>query len=168
MANRTLVLNKSQIANKINRIAYQILEDNLEEKELVIAGIVSRGYVLAKRIIEQLAKISTFKITLVKIDLDKDSSSLIASTDVPIQELHHKVIILVDDVMSSGRTLGYGLGVFLNMPAKKIRTAVLVDRGHTNYPIGIDFAGYSLATVMQEHVSVILDSEEEEDAVYLV
>jgi len=168
MPKRTLILNKTQIDSKINRIAYQILEDNIEEKELVIAGIVSRGYILANRIIDQLTKIASFKIILVKIDLDKDSTSLKASTDIPLSELENKVIIIVDDVLSSGRTLGYGLGVFLNMPAKKIRTAVLIDRGHTNYPIAIDFVGYSLATVMQEHVSVIIGSNEEEDAVYLI
>jgi pyrimidine operon attenuation protein/uracil phosphoribosyltransferase len=165
--NQVLILDQKQIQQKINRIAYQILEDNIEEKELVIAGIWDRGYKLAVRLEQTLQEISEFKITLLRIDLEKQSSKLIAKTDLPESNWKNKVIILVDDVLNSGKTLAYGLGVFLNTPHKKIRTVVLVDRSHKIFPIATDFVGLELATVLKEHVDVIMDVEGEEDRVYL-
>lgn len=165
---KVLILNQTQIQQKINRIAFQILEDNFDEQEIIIAGVVSRGYRLAKRIEKVLAKISNLKITLAKIELNKDSSKLESAIDIPIKNCENKVIILVDDVLNSGRTLAYGLGVFLNIPLKKLRSVVLIDRSHKNFPVATDFVGLELSTVLKEHVSVILDENNEEDAVYLI
>ncbi len=162
-----LVLDKNQIAQKINRIAYQILEDNLDEKELILAGIWDRGYKLAIRLKTVLEQISSIKITLLRVDLEKLNSKLVAKTDLPEKEWSGKVIILVDDVLNSGKTLTYGLGVFLNTPHKRIRTVVLVDRSHKIFPIATDFVGLQLATILKEHVDVVLDVEGEEDRVYL-
>ncbi|MEJ5964376.1 phosphoribosyltransferase family protein [Pedobacter immunditicola] len=162
-----VILDKTQIQQKINRIAYQILEDNLDEEEIVLAGIWDRGYKLAIRLREVLLKISEFKIVLLRIDLEKTNSKLIASTDQEESEWRNKVIILVDDVLSSGKTLAYGLGVFLNTPHKKIRTVVLVDRSHKIFPIATDFVGLQMSTVLKEHVDVVLDVEGAEDCVYL-
>lgn len=162
-----LVLDKNQIAQKINRIAYQILEDNLEEKEVVLAGIWDRGYKLALRLKSVLEQIADFKVTLLRVDLEKLNSKLIAKTDIHENDWRGKVIILVDDVLNSGKTLAYGLGVFLNTPHKKIRTVVLVDRSHKIFPIATDFVGLQLATILKEHVDVVLDVEGEEDRVYL-
>jgi pyrimidine operon attenuation protein / uracil phosphoribosyltransferase len=162
-----LILDKKQIQQKINRIAYQILEDNLTEKEIVLAGIWDRGYKLALRLKKVLSKISGLKITMLKIELDRQNSKLVANTD--LEEIHwkNKVIILVDDVLNSGKTLAYGLGVFLNTPHKKIRTVVLVDRSHKIFPIATDYVGLQIATVLKEHVDVIMDVEGEDDRVYL-
>lgn len=165
--NQVLILDKKQIQQKINRIAYQILEDNLDEKELVLAGIWDRGYKLALRLQKVLEEISEAKITLLRIDVERQSSKLIANTDLPESKWKNKVVILVDDVLNSGKTLAYGLGVFLNTPHKKIRTVVLVDRSHKIFPIATDFVGLELATVLKEHVDVIMDVEGEEDRVYL-
>jgi pyrimidine operon attenuation protein/uracil phosphoribosyltransferase len=74
---------------------------------------------------------------------------------------------LVDDVLNSGKTLAYGFGVFLDVPLKKLRTAVLIDRNHKNFPMTTDFAGIALSTVLKEHVDVVLDEDGEADAVYL-
>lgn len=164
---KMLVLSRKQIQQKINRIAYQILEDNLEEQEIVLAGIVPRGYTLARRLKTVLETIASFKISLVEIRLDKDSSSLKASSNIPVEQCSNKVIIVVDDVLNSGRTLAYGLGVFLNIPVKKIRTVILVDRSHKIFPIATDYSGLSLSTVLKEHVSVVIDEQGAEDAVYL-
>jgi pyrimidine operon attenuation protein/uracil phosphoribosyltransferase len=166
-SSQLLILNKKQIQQKINRIAYQILEDNLNEKEIVLAGIWDRGYKLALRLEKVLKKIADFKITLLRIDLERESSKLIAKTDLEENQWKNKVIILVDDVLNSGKTLAYGLGVFLNTPHKKIRTVVLIDRSHKIFPIATDFVGLQLATVLKEHVDVVLDVEGEEDRVYL-
>lgn len=165
--NQVLILDSKQIQQKINRIAYQILEDNIDEKEIVFAGIWDRGYKLAVRLEETIKEISEFKTTLLRIDLEKQSSKLVAKTDLPESNWKNKVVILVDDVLNSGKTLAYGLGVFLNTPHKKIRTVVLVDRSHKIFPIATDFVGLELATVLKEHVDVIMDVEGEEDRVYL-
>jgi pyrimidine operon attenuation protein/uracil phosphoribosyltransferase len=165
--NQVLILDKTQIQQKINRIAYQILEDNLDEKEIIVAGIWDRGYKLALRLQAVLEEISQIKITLLRIDVERQASKLIAKTDLPESNWKNKVVILVDDVLNSGKTLAYGLGVFLNTPHKKIRTAVLVDRSHKIFPIATDFVGLELATVLKEHVDVIMDVEGEEDRVFL-
>jgi len=162
-----LILDKKQIQQKINRMAYQILEDNLNEKEIVLAGIWDRGYKLAIRLKDVLVEISDLKVTMLKIELEKDNSRLVATTDIETSKLKNKVIIVVDDVLNSGKTLAYGFGVFLNTPHKKIRTVVLVDRSHKIFPISTDFVGLQMATVLKEHVDVVLDVEGQEDAVYL-
>jgi pyrimidine operon attenuation protein/uracil phosphoribosyltransferase len=159
------ILDQAQIKQKIDRIAYQILEDCFDEKEIIIAGIASRGFVFAQKLEKVLSKISKIKCTLVEITLDKDSNNLVASTNIPVSQCKNKTIILVDDVLNSGRTLLYGLSVFLNIPTKKIRTAVLVDRSHKLFPISTDYAGYTISTVSQEHISVVFDKNKE--AVYL-
>lgn len=164
---RLLILNAQQIQQKINRIAYQILEDNLNEKEIVLAGIWDRGYKFALRLEKVLSEISELQVVMVRIELDKDSSKLSATIEPEPIKVKNKVIILVDDVLNSGKTLAYGFGVFLNTPHKKIRTVVLVDRSHKIYPISTDFVGLQMATVLKEHVDVVLDVEGEEDAVYL-
>ena len=164
---QVLILNKQQIDQKINRIAFQILEDNVDEKVIVLAGIWDRGYKLALRLQKVLNEIAEFKIVMLRVDLEKQSSQLIAKTDLQEHEWKNKVIILVDDVLNSGKTLAYGLGVFLNTPHKKIRTVVLVDRSHKIFPIATDFVGLELSTILKEHVDVIMDVEGEEDRVYL-
>lgn len=156
------------MAQRTTRIAYQILEDAMGEKELVFAAIAERGYIFALRIIAELRKISNQKVELIKVTLDKDSSSLQASTDKDVELANGKVVILVDDVLNSGRTLAYGLGVFLNVPLKKMRIAVMIDRSHHNYPVVSDYAGLKLSTVLNEHVSVVLSDNKTEDGAYLI
>jgi len=167
MAEKLLVLNHQQIQQKIDRIAYQILEDNFEEEEIIIAGILSQGSVIAKRIKAVLEKIAPFKCSMINIQLDKDSSHLEASIDADINTCANKVVILVDDVLNSGKTLAYGFGVFLDVPLKKLRTVVLVDRNHKSFPVSTDFAGMALSTVIKQHVYVSLSENGEDDAVYL-
>jgi pyrimidine operon attenuation protein/uracil phosphoribosyltransferase len=162
-----LILDKTQIQQKINRIAYQILEDNLSEKDIVLAGIWDRGYKLALRLQKVLQEISSLHVILLRVDLEKTNSKLVARTDLDELKWKNKVIIIVDDVLNSGKTLAYGLGVFLNTPHKKIRTVVLVDRSHKIFPIATDFVGLKMATVLKEQVDVVMDVEGEEDRVYL-
>jgi pyrimidine operon attenuation protein/uracil phosphoribosyltransferase len=162
-----LILNSQQIQQKIDRIAYQVLEDNFEEEEIVIAGILPSGNKIAQRIKSILDDIAPFKSRLVGIQLDKQSTSLKAHIDFDVQDCSNKAVILVDDVMNSGKTLAYGFGVFRDVPLKKLRTVVLIDRNHKSFPMTTDYAGMALSTVLKEHVDVILDEEGEEDAVYL-
>jgi len=164
---KILVLNSRQIRQKIDRIAYQILEDNLDETEVVLAGLLSRGYRLAIRLKSILDEIAPFKVILISIDLDKFSTSLNASLSIDLKDCSNKAVILVDDVLNSGKAMSYAFGLFLDIPLKKIRTVVLVDRNHKSFPIATDFTGLALSTVLKEHVDVVLDENGEEDAVYL-
>jgi pyrimidine operon attenuation protein/uracil phosphoribosyltransferase len=164
---KILVLNAQQIQQKIDRIAYQVLEDNLDEKDIIIAGILPRGNFVAERLKKVLDDIAPFTSKLINIELDKTSSSLKAKMDVDVAECANKVIILVDDVLSSGKTLAYGLGVFLDVPLKKMSTVVLVDRNHKSFPVATDYAGVALSTVLKEHIDVVLNEDGQEDAVYL-
>ncbi len=164
---KILVLNSKQIQQKIDRIAYLLLEDNIDEKEILIAGILPRGNQVAERLKDVLDKIAPFSSRLITIELEKDSTSLQAHINFDIEECSNKVIILVDDVLNSGKTLAYGFGVFLDVPLKKLRTVVLVDRNHKSFPVTTDYAGIALSTVIKEHVDVILNEQGQEDAVYL-
>ncbi len=154
-ATKTVILSGTQIDQRINRIAYQVYEDNVDEQEIVIAGIAKSGYVFATKIADALKKISSIKVQLIEVIIDKHSQ-VRKEIEVPLnkEQLQGKVIILVDDVLNSGKTLIYALRPFLNADIKKIRTVVLVDRNHKRYPISADFTGLSLATTMQEHVTV--------------
>ncbi|MVN92170.1 phosphoribosyltransferase family protein [Mucilaginibacter aquatilis] len=167
MAEKLLILNKQQIQQRIDRIAYQILEDNFEEQEIVIAGILTQGSVIAKRIKAVLENIAPFKCTMINIEIDKNASHLEANLDADINICANKVVILVDDVLNSGKTLAYGFGVFLDVPLKKLRTVVLVDRNHKSFPVSTDFSGMALSTVIKQHVYVSLTETGDEDAVYL-
>jgi len=164
---KTLILNSKQIEQKINRIAYEIYENNYDEKEIVIAGIARNGFVLAKRIADVLQEISKIRVQLIEISMDKenpfDSELKVKLSD---KELKNKVIILVDDVLNSGKTLIFGAKLFLNAPVKRLTTAVLVDRGHNRYPIKADVVGLSLSTTLQEHITVELNKKGKE-TVYL-
>src|SRR4051812_28901029 len=116
---KILILNKTQIQHRINRMAYQIWEDNFNETELVIAGIVGCGYTLSQRVKKILEKISGIKVILMKITPDKENMHLPAETDIAVEQCAGKTVILVDDVLNSGRTFAYGMRVFLNIPIKK-------------------------------------------------
>jgi len=168
MSEKVIILNSEQIKQKTIRIAYQILEDSIDEQELVFAGIAERGYVFAERIIKELKKISSQKISLVKITLEKDSRSLKGETDQDVSIAKDRVLILVDDVLNSGRTLAYGIGVFLDVPLKKMRIAVMIDRSHHQYPVFSDFSGLKLSTVLNEHVAVEFAANQKDDAAYLL
>ena len=157
---RKLILNKAQIAQKIRRMAYEIYEQNYEEKNLVLAGIDSMGLKLSELIKKELEEISELSIHLVRIDIDKEASS---QPQVELSNLPKKddfALIIVDDVLNSGRTLIYALDPFLKMNLKKIQTAVLVNRSHNKFPIAVDYKGLELGTTIQEHIEVQLDKKD--------
>lgn len=168
-AKKTLILNKTQILQKSKRIAYQILEDNFEEKNIVLVGIADRGYVFAQRLQAILQEIAPDKeIELIKVSIEKNKRSLEAATDQSVDIAANKAVIIVDDVLNSGRTLAYALGAFINVPLKKMRTAVLIDRSHHIFPIFSDFYGLKLSTILKEHVTVCLEEfDNKEDAAWL-
>lgn len=153
-----LILNKRETLQKIKRIAFEILESNLHEKEIIIAGIYDKGYMFAELLEKEFNLISKIKTTLVKVSLEKTSPMQSEITlDVDLKLLKNKTIILTDDVLNTGRTLAYCLKPFLNIPIKKLQVAVIVDRQHKLFPIDADFVGYSLSTTLKEHIEVNFD-----------
>jgi pyrimidine operon attenuation protein/uracil phosphoribosyltransferase len=162
------ILDKTQIDQKLNRLAYEIYENNFSEKELLIVGIDGNGYKVANHICEKLKKISPIKITLGNIKLNKDKPW----EDEPVinfeeKSLVNKSIIVVDDVLNSGKTLMYAVKLFLNKPVKKINTVILVDRSHTRFPVKADFVGLRLSTTLQEHIEADF-SKKGKESVYLI
>lgn len=153
----TVILNNKQIAHKIKRIAYQIYETNVEEKEVVIAGIMDNGFLLAKKIKVEVEKISPIKVTLCEVKIDKKDPTKLVETSITPEIYKNKSLLLVDDVLHSGTTLIYGVKHFLEVPLKQFKTAVLVDRNHKKYPIKADFKGISLSTSFNENIAVIFE-----------
>lgn len=153
----SIILAKEQIENKTRRIAYQIYETNSNEKEIVIAGINGNGFVFAQNIAEILKQISGIKVVLCEVIIDKKNPLKQVTTNIPSTDYKNKSLVLVDDVLSSGTTLMYGIKHFLEVPLKKFKTAVLINRNHKKYPVKADFKGISLSTSMQEHVAVVFE-----------
>ena len=166
VADKTLILDARQVQQKIKRMAFEIFEHNFKEKGIIIAGIDGQGYMLAKLLAKNVESISPLEIKLVKVSLDKLVPQQSEVTlDCDLKELKKKCIVLVDDVLNTGRTFAYGMKPFLTIEVKKIETAVLVNRSHTLFPIYPQYTGYELATTIKDHVEVSLGNE---TAVYLV
>ena len=160
MKENTKILNSYEIGLKINRLAWEIYEDNLTQKNIILIGISGRGEKLAEKIYGILIKISSINIQLGTIELNKDVPFKypISVTPSNIQYTDEKVI-LVDDVLNSGKTLIYACKYFLNTSLHSLSTVVLVERTHNRYPIKANFVGISLATTLQEYIKVVLEGD---------
>lgn len=160
VADKNLILDAEQVKQKIRRMAFEIYENNFKEKSLVIAGIDGQGYVLAKLLAKEVEAVAEIEVNLVKVSLDKLAPQQGEVTlDCDIKSVKKKCIIMVDDVLNTGRTLAYGLKPFLDTEVKKIETAVLVNRSHTLFPIYPQYTGYELSTTIKDHVVVLLGKE---------
>lgn len=157
----SLILNKTQIAHKIKRMAYQVYESNVDESEVVIAGIKENGYILAEKIKVEVENISPIKVILCEVIIDKKDPTNPITTSLSADEYINKSLLLVDDVLHSGTTLIYGVKHFLEVPLKQFKTAVLVDRNHKKYPIKADFKGISLSTSFNENINVIFEENDD-------
>lgn len=156
--NPNIILTHQQIEHKIQRIAYQIYETFVDEEEIILAGISNNGYILAEKIGAFLGQISTIKIILCEVKIDKQNQFKEITTSISKETYSNKGIVLVDDVLNSGTTLIYGVKHFLEVPVKKFKTAVLVDRNHKKFPVKADFKGISLSTSSKEHVHVVFEN----------
>jgi pyrimidine operon attenuation protein/uracil phosphoribosyltransferase len=165
METKNVILTQDVIEKKIERIAYEIYEHNSDEQEIILAGIWDRGSILAHKIARILQQISPLKIKLIELKLDKSHPDAVEVSEKI--DFNGKVIVLIDDVAHSGRTMLYALKPLLEFLPKKIQSAVLVDRKHKSFPLSVDFVGYSLATMQQEMVMVDVEGEEIKSA-YLI
>lgn len=151
------VLDHQAIAHKIKRIGFQIYESNAKEEEIILAGIADNGYVFAEKLKTVLEEISTLNILLCKVTIDKKTPTNPVITSISKEEYANKSIVLIDDVLHSGTTLIYGVKHFLDVPLKRFKTAVLVNRNHKKFPVKADFKGISLSTSLNEKVTVIFN-----------
>ena len=161
MSERTKILDKNQLQQKVNRLAWQIFERNHMESEIVVVGIQKRGVELAKRISKVISSISDIKVIEATVSIDKDNpydSDLVFN--LTETDIENKVVVLVDDVLNSGKTLMYAASEFLTVPLVKLSTVVLVNRNHNRYPIKSDYEGMSLSTTLKEHINVVFGKEE--------
>lgn len=149
---KNCILNAEAVKRKLRRMAFQIAEANADEESIIVAGIAGNGIILAQKIVEELKQIVNISIELTTIQLTKKNP-----VDAVIRDqidLHDKIIIVVDDVSNTGRTLLYALHPLLSFLPKKIQTLVLVERSHKLFAVQPDYVGLSIATTLQEHIVV--------------
>jgi len=164
MSNEIKILNRKQISQKILRLSWEIYENNLDQKELLIVGVGEKGFLLAEEVSKNLSKISSMSPLLRRLDINSKISSN-KLTVLSEKDYKNKVIILVDDVIHSGKTLMYACKTFLNTSVKKMSVLVLIDRNHNSYPIKADYVGLSLSTTLKEYIKVVLSGKNQ--GVYL-
>ena len=149
---RNYIMNQAVAEQKMRRMALEIIENNFEEDELILAGIHENGSVVAGNIQAMIAEFSSIKTKLISISLDKRMPAAVTLSET--MNFDNKVIIVIDDVANSGKTLMYSLKPFLQYHPKKIQSLVLVERSHNSFPVHSDYAGISIATTRQEHIYV--------------
>lgn len=157
---KTLILGDETVRNKVIRMAYEILENNFSEKSIVIAGIDGQGFTLAKMLVKELKKIAEFDINLIRLNIDKtapETSEISISED--LSSLKRKSIIIVDDVLNTGKIISYSMKPFLGISVRKIEVAVLVNRSHLLFPVHANYTGYALSTTLSDHIEVVLGKQ---------
>jgi pyrimidine operon attenuation protein / uracil phosphoribosyltransferase len=155
---RVLILDKEHISFKLRRMAYEIWEHNSDEKEIILVGIDGGGKTLAHNLTTLLKKISPLKVKNIPLSINKKNP---AKSPIELKEdLTGCSVILVDDVVNSGKTIMYSLNAILSYDLKKLMVAVLVDRKHKSFPIASDIVGHTIATTLQEHIEVETEGNE--------
>lgn len=156
--NKTQILNDKQTKQILKRLAYQVYESNFNEKELIIAAVEGRGSKIAAMLCDELASISKLKLITTDIVLDKsnpEEKKIVLSTSG--LNVKGKSVLVVDDVLNTGKTMLYALIPFVKDKAARIQTLVLVDRSHKMFPVSADFIGTALSTTLQEHIEVSIE-----------
>ena len=148
-----VILNSNQISQKIKRLSYELYENNLEEKKVILFGINSNGNILSNRIKKNLDNLFPVNIESYNLKIDVNNSTL-NKLDLERDSLNGKVVIIVDDVLNSGKTIAYSINLILPFYPKKIEVAVLVDRSHKKFPILAKYSGVKLNTTINEHVKI--------------
>ncbi len=146
------ILSKEIAGNKLRRIALELVEQNYNEPQLILVGIKENGIVIANIIATFLKESFKGEIIVTALSIDKKKPSAI--TIVPVFDFNNKVVILIDDVANSGRTMLYSLKPLLETYPAKIQTAALVERTHKSFPVGLDYVGLSISTTLDEHIYV--------------
>lgn len=161
------ILNKEQIHQKITRIAHEIIENCPENEKLFVAGICGNGMQIAKEIGEIITKNSSIQVEVFEITLDKDNPrSYEIKSSITTNQYKDAYVVLVDDVVNSGKTMQYALTKILEQNTKNIKTVALVDRTHRRFPIKCDYVGLTLSTTLQDRVEI--EFQENDSFAYLI
>lgn len=155
--NKKYILQGDVIAKKLKRLALEVIENNIDEKELIFVGVQTTGVIIARWLQKLVRKLSDIKIEILTMDIDKQMPKDVVLS-APMN-FNGKVVVLIDDVTNSGKTLLYAMKPFLEFHPKKIQTLVLVERSHTQFPVSANYKGVSLATTLQEHIIVEVEGE---------
>jgi len=151
------ILEQDRIDKIVKRISFQIHEKNQNSSEVVLIGVLKNGFILSDLIEKELKKISKSKIQLFSIKINKKKPLNPIELNCDLSELKNKSIVLIDDVLNSGKTLIHCVKHLLDVPISNFNTAVLIDRNHKKFPIKIDFKGLSLSTTIKENVTVVFE-----------
>lgn len=157
-ASKSAILDATTIRKKLKRMALQIAEQNIDEQGLIIAGINGNGEVVARNLQAELQQLLEQSIAVVTVRLNKKDPLEVQFEPMP--SIDGQVVILVDDVSNTGKTMLYALKPLLNAHPKKIQTLVLVERSHKLFPVQTDYVGLSITTTLQEHIAVEVQGEE--------
>ena len=162
---KNIILNHNKIKKIVRRLAYQILENNINSTEIILIGIHQNGYNLSKIIFEELKAITKIKTELFFVKINKKSPLKNIVFECEKEYFKNKSIVLIDDVLNTGKTLIYCTKSLLDVELNSFKTVVLIDRNHKKFPIKADFKGLSLSTSSYEHIEVVF--EENNDRAYL-
>jgi len=157
-----LILSKEIAFRKLHRIAYEIAEQNINETQIILAGIKENGSIIAKTLLSFLKDIFKGEIVIIEIAIDKKNPKNISLSEKINYD--NKIIIITDDVSNSGKTLLYAIKPFLDFYPKKIQTLVLVERSHKEFPVSPDYVGLSVSTALTEKIIVETENNEVEGA----
>ena len=152
------VLDFEKISRICRRLAYQILENNINEDEILLVGIKEKGYEIAMIIEQKLKDITSSKVHLKSITIDKKNPNQISEFDINFNQMP-KSVYLVDDVLNTGKTLMFAVNSLLKYDFDLIKTLVLIDRNHKKYPIKVDFKGISISTKLDNPVKLISENK---------
>jgi pyrimidine operon attenuation protein / uracil phosphoribosyltransferase len=158
MESKKYILSKETAGKKLSRMALEVAERNYDEKQLILIGIKDHGLAIANKIAAHLKTVLSAEIIVVSLKLDKLKPSEISLT--PAIDFNDKVVVLIDDVANSGKTMLYALKPLLEFYPKKIQTMALVDRTHKAFPVEVDYVGISISTTPDEHIFVEVAKEE--------
>lgn len=167
MSNSLNILNHQDILIKIERLSCQIVENNLEASHLHIIGVKDRGLFLAEMIHSHISKFSDVPTTLSFVSVNKENALAHEIVfELSLNSFAGQYIILVDDVLNSGRVMSAIFSKLIEAKPEKIQIAVLANRNHRSFPIHADIVGIDLATTLKEHIHFHVD-ENNEMRVYL-
>lgn len=161
MKEESIVLNQTQINQKMERIAFQIYENTFEEHSIFVGGISGNGFLLAERIVAKLSGISDQNIRLFEVTVNKENpldNEIALSIDD--SDLSQSTVIIFDDVINSGRTMMYAVRRILNNNLKVLKVATLLNRTHRRYPVQAEFVGLNIATTLRDRIVVELGANE--------
>ncbi len=158
MEKRKYILSKETAGKKLRRMALEVAERNYDESQLIFIGIKDHGLAIAHTITSYLKTIIQTEIIVLGLELNKIRPVVI--TLDPVMNFNDKVIVLIDDVANSGKTMLYALKPLLEHYPKKIQTMALVNRTHKIFPVEIDYTGISISTTVDEHIFVEVEDDE--------